>query len=72
MAAKLDVISGVMEGMQSGASCTGKSWVGLEGKVAGVWGPRRPPVGSRGCAPGGGRGGEAPRSCGFFLFLRHE
>jgi hypothetical protein len=25
-----------------GASCTGNSWVGLEGKAAGVWWPRRP------------------------------
>jgi hypothetical protein len=31
-------------------------------------GPRRPPVGSRGRAPGGGRGGEAPQSCDCFCF----
>jgi hypothetical protein len=29
-------------------------------KWAGVWGRRRPPAGSRGRAPGGGQGGEAP------------
>ena len=43
-----------------------------QAKWPGVRGPPRPPAGSRGSAPVGGQGGEAPLKLKAFLHLKGE